>query len=118
MGAKKLFNGRGRWRACWGRDQCLQELEELFAGASGEKWSRVSDDIGVFAIAEIEADGHSTRVRIGVVVRYHRYSCRVGEPDVDRRRLGVEMRCTRELLGLCGRCKHAIEQDSFCMRCK
>jgi hypothetical protein len=62
----------------------------------------VCDNVSMFATTQVEADGQSTGIRMGIIVRYQRDSSRVREAYGNGRRVGTEVRCTGEFLGLFG----------------
>jgi len=79
--------------------QCLQELEELCAGASWEEIYRVADDICVFAVTKMETDCDSSWITIGICVGNVGDSSGVGESYPDWCAGFVEVRRRTEFLG-------------------
>src|SRR6266404_6753174 len=75
----------------------------------------MSDDIGVNALGEVEANRHTPRIRIGIVIRNQRKARRIREANGHRRRFPLYMGCAGEGIRAARGRKRSRQQGAFGM---
>src|SRR6516162_3665984 len=100
-----------------GGNHGIQELHESLGGAHREIVDRMTDDVGVDMLGEMEADRKTAWARaLRVVVGNGWNSRKVREAGRRRRGIPVQMRRPRQRSGLRGGRKRALQQDTLRMR--
>jgi hypothetical protein len=117
MRTKELLDGIGVRPGGVGGNQCIKKLHESFRGGHREGVDRMTDDVGVNMLGEVEANRKATRPgALRVVVGNRRNSRKVREADGHRSEIPLQVRRSRQRSGLRGRRKRARQQDALRMR--
>src|SRR5258705_9578424 len=86
MRAKKLLDGIGVRPFGVGGNQCIEELHEALRGARREAVDRMTDDVGVNMLSEVEANREAARAgTLRIVIGHGRNSRKIREADRHRR---------------------------------
>ena len=81
MTTEEDFDRRWRWLGRIGRSNSSQEFQKLLAGSGRESVCRMANDIGMHMFSEIEPDGQSAGICVGISIWNQRKACGVRKPD-------------------------------------
>jgi hypothetical protein len=97
MRREKLLEGIRVRPGRVGRNQCIEEIQQPLDRARREIVDRMTDDVGVDMLGEMEAHRKAARARtLRVIVGDSRNSRKVREADRHRRRFPVQVRRSRQ----------------------
>src|ERR1700737_2741914 len=84
MTTKEYLDRRWRWLGRIARGNGSQELQKLLTCSGWESIGRMADDIRMHMFSEMEPDGESARICVGITIRNQRDAGGARKPHRDR----------------------------------